>query len=168
MSDDEPRWLNTDENEAWLALARTLMRLPAALDTQLQRDQGITHFEYQVLAGLSMSPEHNLRMSELALFADGSLSRLSHVVKRLERRGWVYRTPDPDDGRYTRAFLTDDGWQKVVEAAPGHVAEVRRLVFDPLTKAQQKQLRDIGRRITQAIGAEDTFPNQEENPGRCV
>ena len=168
MSDDEPRWLNTDENEAWLALARTLMRLPAALDTQLQRDQGITHFEYQVLAGLSMSPEHNLRMSELALFADGSLSRLSHVVKRLERRGWVYRTPDPDDGRYTRAFLTDDGRQKVVEAAPGHVAEVRRLVFDPLTKAQQKQLRDIGRRITQAIGAEDTFPNQEENPGRCV
>ncbi|MGW2523042.1 MarR family winged helix-turn-helix transcriptional regulator [Streptomyces sp. NPDC001617] len=168
MSDDEPRWLNTDENDAWLALARTLMRLPAALDTQLQRDQGITHFEYQVLAGLSMSPEHNLRMSELALFADGSLSRLSHVVKRLERRGWVYRTPDPDDGRYTRAFLTDDGWQKVVEAAPGHVAEVRRLVFDPLTKAQQKQLRDIGRRITQAIGAEDTCPNQEENPGRCV
>ncbi|MCT9080302.1 MarR family winged helix-turn-helix transcriptional regulator [Streptomyces fulvoviolaceus] len=160
MSDDEPRWLNTDENEAWLALARTLMRLPAALDTQLQRDQGITHFEYQVLAGLSMSPEHNLRMSELALFADGSLSRLSHVVKRLERRGWVYRTPDPDDGRYTRAFLTDDGWQKVVEAAPGHVAEVRRLVFDPLTKAQQKQLRDIGRRITNAIGAEDTCPDQ--------
>lgn len=160
MSDDEPRWLNSEESEAWLALARTLMRLPAALDTQLQRDQGITHFEYQVLAGLSMSPEHNLRMSELALFADGSLSRLSHVVKRLEQRGWVYRTPDPDDGRYTRAFLTDDGRQKVVEAAPGHVAEVRRLVFDPLTKAQQKQLRDIGRRITNAIGPEDACPDQ--------
>jgi DNA-binding MarR family transcriptional regulator len=160
MSDAEPRWLNTEESEAWLALARTLMRLPTALDAQLQRDEGISHFEYQVLAGLSMSPERNLRMSELALFADGSLSRLSHVVKRLEQREWVYRTPDPADGRYTRAILTDKGRQKVVEAAPGHVAEVRRLVFDPLTKAQQKQLRDIGRRINNAIGLEDTWPDQ--------
>lgn len=160
MSDDEPRWLNSEENEAWLALARTLMRLPAALDAQLQRDEGISHFEYQVLAGLSMSPERNLRMSELALFAEGSLSRLSHVVKRLEQREWVYRVPDPDDGRYTRAILTDKGWQKVVEAAPGHVAEVRRLVFDPLTKAQQKHLRDIGSRINNAIGSEDACPGQ--------
>lgn len=111
-----------------------LLRLPAALDAQLQRDEGITHFEYQVLAGLSMSPERNLRMSELALFAEGSLSRLSHVVKRLEQREWVYRVPDPADGRYTRAILTDKGLQKVVEAAPGHVAEVRRPIFDPLTK----------------------------------
>ncbi|KPI03565.1 transcriptional regulator, MarR family [Actinobacteria bacterium OK074] len=160
MSDDEPRWLTPPESEAWLALARMLLRLPAALDTQLQRDQGITHFEYRVLAGLSMSPEHNLRMSELALFAEGSLSRLSHVVKRLERRGWVYRVPDPADGRYTRAYLTDEGMTKVVEAAPGHVAEVRRLVFDALTGTQQKHLHEIGRRINNAIGPEDTFPGQ--------
>jgi hypothetical protein len=97
MSSNEPRRLNTDECEAWVALARTLVRLPAALDTQLQRNQGITHFEYQVLAGLSVSPERNVRISEPALFADGSLSPLSHVVKRLERREWGYRTPDPDD-----------------------------------------------------------------------
>ncbi|MFF3380328.1 MarR family winged helix-turn-helix transcriptional regulator [Streptomyces sp. NPDC002680] len=160
MSDDEPRWLNTEESEAWFALAHALVRLPTALDTQLQRDEGISHFEYQVLAGLSMAPEGNLRMSELALFADGSLSRLSHVVKRLEQREWVCRVPDPDDGRYTRAILTDKGRQKVVEAAPGHVAEVRRLVFDPLTKGQQRQLRDIGRRINNAIGPEDTCPGQ--------
>ncbi|MGW3652709.1 MarR family winged helix-turn-helix transcriptional regulator [Streptomyces sp. NPDC000878] len=160
MSDDEPRWLNTEESEAWMALARALVRLPTALDTQLQQDAGISHFEYQVLAGLSMAPEDNLRMSELALFADGSLSRLSHVVKRLEQREWVYRVPDPDDGRYTRAILTDKGRQKVVEAAPGHVAEVRRLVFEPLTKAQQRQLREIGRRINNAIGPEDTCPDQ--------
>lgn len=166
MSDDEPRWLSTEESEAWMGLARMLMRLPAALDTQLQRDEGITHFEYRVLAGLSMSPECTLRMSELALFAEGSLSRLSHVVKRLEQREWVYRTPDPADGRYTRAILTDKGRQKVAEAAPGHAAEVRRLVFDPLTKAQQRQLRDIGRRINNAIsienaiGVEDACPDE--------
>ncbi|MEU4929147.1 MarR family winged helix-turn-helix transcriptional regulator [Streptomyces yokosukanensis] len=88
----------------------------------------------------------------LADFADCSLSRLSHAVKRLEKEGWLYRTADPADGRFTLAFLTAAGWDKVVDTAPGHGAEVRRLVPDPLTKAQQKQLREIGRRINNAVG----------------
>ncbi|MGW7003205.1 MarR family winged helix-turn-helix transcriptional regulator [Streptomyces sp. NPDC054933] len=161
MSADEPRWLNDEERESWLALVSMLIRLPAALDAQLQRDAGISHFEYQVLSGLSMSPGRTLRMSELALFADGSLSRLSHVIKRLEKRDWVYRTPDPADGRYTLAVLTDAGWEKVVATAPGHVAEVRRLVFDPLTKAQQRQLREVGHRVNGAIGPDDACPTQQ-------
>jgi DNA-binding MarR family transcriptional regulator len=147
----EPRWLDDDQSQTWLALGAMMMRLPAALDAQLQRDAGISHFEYQVLAGLSMSPERTLRMSVLAGFAEGSLSRLSQVVARLEKRGWVRRTPDPADGRYTLAILTDTGWDKVVATAPGHVAEVQRLIFDPLTRAQQRQLRDIGHRVTRAI-----------------
>jgi DNA-binding MarR family transcriptional regulator len=94
-------------------------------------------------------------MSELARFVDGSLSRLSQVVSRLEQRGWVRRTPDPADGRYTLAILTDGGWNKVVATAPGHVEEVRRLVFDPLTKAQHRQLREIGRRVMRTIDPDD-------------
>ncbi|MER5554674.1 MarR family winged helix-turn-helix transcriptional regulator [Streptomyces sp. NPDC002793] len=150
MSEDEPRWLDDDEKATWRALAGTVIRLPAALDAQLQRDAGISHFEYQVLAGLSTAPERTLRMSVLADFVDGSLSRLSHTVKRLEKEGWVCRASDPADGRYTLATLTGEGWGKVLTAAPGHVGEVRRLVFDPLTKPQQRQLREIGRRITRA------------------
>jgi len=152
---EEPRWLSPEEMRTWLALASTLIRLPSALDAQLQRDAGISHFEYQVLAGLSMTPERTKRMSELAAFCEGSLSRLSQVVSRLERRGWVRRTPDPADGRYTLAILTDAGWDKVVATAPGHVEEVRRLVFDPLTRAQHRQLRDIGHRIMRAIDPDD-------------
>jgi DNA-binding MarR family transcriptional regulator len=151
----EPRWLDEAEMQAWLALASLLIRLPGALDAQLRRDAGISHFEYQVLAGLSMSPERTLRMSVLATFAEGSLSRLSQVVGRLEERGWVRRTPDPTDGRYTLARLTDAGWDKVVATAPGHVEAVRGFVFDPLTKAQHRQLRDIGRRIMRAIDPDD-------------
>ncbi|MEU6719091.1 MarR family transcriptional regulator [Nonomuraea sp. NPDC046802] len=150
----EPRWLTEEERRSWMALVSVLIRLPAALDGQLQRDAGISHFEYQVMAGLSMSPGHTMRMSELADLSDGSLSRLSHVVKRLERRGWVRRTPDPVDGRYTLAILTEEGWKKVVETAPGHVETVRRFVFDPLTKVQTRHLRDIGDRITRAIDPE--------------
>ena len=147
----EPRWLDADEQQAWLALAGTINRLPAALDAQLRRDAGITHFEYQVLALLSDAPERTLRMSTLAAQAEGSLPRLSQVVVRMEQRGWVRRAPDPADGRYTLATLTETGWGKVVQAAPGHVAEVRRLVVDQLTKAQLRQLRDIGRRIRRGI-----------------
>jgi DNA-binding MarR family transcriptional regulator len=160
----EPRWLDAEEQQAWLALVGILIRLPAALDAQLQRDAGISHFEYQVMAGLSQSPEHTLRMSELAAFAEGSLSRLSQVVGRLEGRGWVRRTPDPTDGRYTLAILTDEGWAKVVETAPGHVEEVRRLVFDPVTRTQQRQLREIGRRIMRAIDAGDRCLDDRPSP----
>ena len=147
----EPRWLDAEESQAWRALAKTLVRLPTALDAQLRRDAGISHFEYQVLALLSEAPGRTLRMSTLATQAEGSLPRLSQVVARLEQQGWVRRAPDPADGRYTLATLTDEGQAKVTQAAPGHVQEVRRLVFDPLTKAQSRQLREISRRITRAI-----------------
>jgi DNA-binding MarR family transcriptional regulator len=145
--DDEPRWLTPDEMEAWLALAAMLIKLPAALDAQLQRDAGITHFQYLVLANLSEAPGRTRRMSELAELTNGSLSRLSHVMSRLEDRGWVRREPCPENGRYTNAVLTCAGWDKVVATAPGHVETVRQLVIDALTGAQRRQLRDIGRRV---------------------
>jgi DNA-binding MarR family transcriptional regulator len=160
----EPRWLDAEERQAWRALAKTLVRLPAALDAQLRRDAGITHFEYQVLALLSEAPGRTLRMSELATLADGSLPRLSQVVARLEQRGWVRRIPDPADGRYTLATLTGQGWAKVTQAAPGHVQEVRRLVFDPLTKTQSRQLREIGRRIIRAIDPDDHHLDDQPLP----
>lgn len=155
MGNTEARWLDASELQTWLALASVLIRLPAALDAQLQRDAGISHFEYQVLAGLSETPGRTLRMSVLAMLAEGSLPRLSQVVSRLEKRGWVRRTPDPADGRYTLAILTDEGWAKVAASAPAHVEEVRRLVFDPLTKAQSRQLQEIGHRIIRAIDPGD-------------
>ncbi|MEU0967385.1 MarR family transcriptional regulator [Streptomyces sp. NPDC005917] len=150
MVTPEPRWLTDDERQSWLALAGVLARLPVELDAQLQHDAGISHFEYQVLAGLSEAPGRTLRMSELALFANGSLSRLSHVAKRLEARGWLRREPDRHNGRFTVATLTGTGWAKVVGSAPGHVAAVRRLVLDPLPQTQVRQLREIGRRILAA------------------
>jgi DNA-binding MarR family transcriptional regulator len=155
---EEPRWLSDEERQTWLSLVGVLIRLPSALDAQLQRDAGLNHFEYQVLAGLSRLPDRTMRMSELAMLANGSLSRMSHVVNRLEKRGWVCRTTDPADGRYTLATLTDDGWQKVVDTAPGHVAAVRHLVFDPLTTAQTRQLREIGHRVLKAIDPEGECP----------
>jgi DNA-binding MarR family transcriptional regulator len=154
-SSSEPRWLGPEEKQAWLALASVLIRLQSALDAQLQRDAGISHFEYAVMARLSEAPDRTMRMSVLATLTEGSLPRISQVVGRLEKRGWIRRTPDPSDGRYTLAVLTGEGLAKVLKSAPGHVGEVRRLVFDPLTKAQSRQLRDIGRRIMRTIDPDD-------------
>ena len=150
-ADVEARWLDTEERAAWLSLVSVLIKLPAALDAQLQRDAGLSHFEYNVLAALSEAPAGALRMSVLAAHADGSLPRLSQVVARLERRGLIRRTPDTGDGRFTLAVLTAGGRDAVVAAAPGHVETVRNLVFDPLTKAKTRQLLDICRRVLGAV-----------------
>ena len=152
----DPRWLDEEERRCWFAVMSLLLRLPGALDAQLQRDADISNFEYQVMAGLSDAPERTMRISELAALAGGSLPRMSQVIARLEKRGWVRRTPDPGDGRYTLAILTEDGWAKVTRTAPGHLENVRRLIFDPLTKAQPRQLTDIARRILRAIDPADS------------
>ncbi|MEV4641015.1 MarR family transcriptional regulator [Actinoplanes sp. NPDC049548] len=141
------RWLSPDELASWLPVGGLLLRLPAALDAQMQRDSGLSHFEYLVLANLSEAPQRTRRMSALAALASGSLSRLSHVVKRLEARGWVERTACPEDGRYTNAVLTEAGWRKVLESAPGHVEAVRALVLDALTGEELAHLGDMARRI---------------------
>jgi DNA-binding MarR family transcriptional regulator len=104
---------------------------------------------------LSQAEEHTLRMSDLAAYAGSSLARLSHLVKRLERSGWVRRTPDPSDGCYTLAILTDAGHTKLAESAPVHADAVRRYVFDALSKTQQRQLREIGRRIWRTVAPDD-------------
>ena len=160
---EEPRWLDAEERQTWLALAGALIRLPAALDAESQRDAGISHFEYQVLSVLSEAPQRTLRLSEVAAMVQGSLARLSQVVSRLEKRGWVRRTPDPADGRATLGILTDAGWDKVVATAPGHVESVRHHVFDPLTKAQQRQLREIAQRILRTT---DPDGSSAPPPGR--
>lgn len=149
----EPEWLDETEQEAWRRLAGLFTVLPAALDAQLQRDVGLTHFEYGVLSALSEAPGRTLRMGCLAGLANGSLSRLSHVAGRLEKKGWLSRRPDPANGRYTLATLSESGWEKVVEAAPGHVDAVRRAVFDALTKAQVSQLHEIGERVLRSVEA---------------
>lgn len=136
-------WLNPEQQRAWRAIIALSMRLPAALDTQLQRDSDITHFEYFVLAVLSEAPQRRLRHSELATQANASLSRLSHVVGKLEKRGLVERLTIRGT-RGSTAVLTDAGYTKVVDAAPGHVGTVRALLFDGLDDDQVAALIPLG------------------------
>ncbi|GAA1603143.1 MarR family winged helix-turn-helix transcriptional regulator [Actinoplanes couchii] len=146
---EEPRWLTDEQQNAWRQIVELLVRVPAAIETQLQRDAGLTHMGYLVLMNLSESPDRRLPMSRLARNASASLSRLSHVVARLEKQGWVRREKDAADGRVQIAVLTDEGWAKVVETAPGHAEAVQRLIFDRLTTAQARQLAKVAEALTQ-------------------
>ena len=134
------QWLTAAEVDSWLSLVRLMTWLPWSIDQQLRRDSGLAMVEYQVMARLSQSPERTMRMGSLADLANASLSRLSHLVKRLEGRGFARREPDPADGRFTNAILTAKGLQALTDAAPGHVAHVRSLVIDVLSPEQLRRL----------------------------
>jgi DNA-binding MarR family transcriptional regulator len=137
---EEPVWLTPDEMKLWRVLHEVVTGLPIVLGDNLRREVGLSFLEYYVMAGLSEQPDHSLRMSELALLANSELSRLSHLVGRLEKRGLVRRRPDPTDGRFNLAVLTSAGLELVNQAAPIHVQHVRRLIFDVLNESEQRAL----------------------------
>jgi DNA-binding MarR family transcriptional regulator len=147
----DPSGLSGDRLAAWASIATLLERLPAALDAQLQRDSGLTHYEHGLLFALDSTQGRTLRMSVLAGYANSTLSRLSRAISRLERKGWVRRETDPTDGRFTLAVLTEDGHALVAGATPAHHALVEELVFDSLTATQVRQLAAISQRIALAI-----------------
>lgn len=134
------RWLDEDQQRTWRAWLAVSELIPRALDAQLQRDAGISHAAYVVLAMLSESPGRSRRMSDLARRANQSQSRLSHTVARLEDRGWVRRERSADDGRGNLAMLTEAGWDVVRSVAPGHVDAVREAMFAPLSEEQSRVL----------------------------
>lgn len=137
------RWLTAEQQQAWRRFVAVTMLLPYELDTQLQRDAGLSHVGYWVLAMLSEAPGRALRMSELAARSTASPSRISHVAARLEALGWIRRDRSSEDRRGMVAMLTDTGYAKVVDSAPGHVETVQQFVFDALTDDQVRQLDEI-------------------------
>ncbi|WP_228122230.1 MarR family winged helix-turn-helix transcriptional regulator [Saccharothrix syringae] len=143
-------WLNAEEKEAWTGLVSLLLLMPGRLEAPL-RKSGLSLFDYLVLSHISEAPDRSIRMSELAVLANGSLSRLSNVVKRFEQRGWVVRHPDPDNGRYTIASLTDSGFGVVEAAAPVHLRAVRQYALDPLTAEDRQALTRIAAKLRVSI-----------------
>jgi DNA-binding MarR family transcriptional regulator len=158
----QTRWLSEEEQRAWRAFIEATQRAFEAVDAQLQRDAGIPHTYYEILVRLSEAPGRALRMSQLASASQSSRSRLSHAVNRLEERGWVRRTECPTDKRGQIAELTDAGFAALAAAAPGHVEQVRSIVFEPLSPEQVSQLHAISTAILERIGCR--APRSPEEP----
>ena len=156
--EDGEVWLNDGQQESWRAVVALLTMLPAALDSDLRRTAGLTTFDYTVLASLSEAPQQTMQMSALAARASASLPRLSHVVARLEARGWLTREACGGDARATNAVLTKSGWEKVAATAPHHAQTVRDLVVDPLSPSQFRQLGIIAQKISHRIEGQTPAP----------
>lgn len=142
-------WLSDTEQRVWRSYLQLSGMLTEHLDRELRRDAGLPHTYYQVLAMLSEAPNRSLRMTDLAAAAWASPSRMSHAVDRLQEAGWVERTPAPDDKRGQLATLTDAGYEKLAEAAPGHARAVRAILFRDL---EPELLRAFGEVCTRALG----------------
>lgn len=155
----DTRWLDEQERQVWAQLSTMVLRLQPVLSAQLQREFGISQFEYLMLARLSEAPESRLRMSVLATVTGSSLPRLSQAVGRLEKRGWVSRQPDEQNSRYTYAVLTPMGRGRLQEAAPSHVEAVREFVFDRLSRTQVRQLGTICQRVLDGLPPDDSWPS---------
>lgn len=149
-----PQWLDATEMRAWLGLVQVMQLLPLALDRQLIEEADLPHAYYQLLAVLSEAPGRSLRMNALAQLTATSQSRLSHSISRLEERGWVERRPCPDDRRGQVAVLTGPGFEALAAAAPGHLAEVRRRVFDLLRPEQVDALADVASTLAEGLAAD--------------
>ena len=145
------RWLSADQMCAWKKLIAVVELLPGTLESQLRRDADLSHFEYFTMAMLSEAPGRILRMTALASLTNSTLARLSHVVSRLEKKGFVRREPCAEDRRATNAILTTTGWAKVVASSRGHVATVLETVIDPLTATDVADLDRIMGRILGAL-----------------
>jgi DNA-binding MarR family transcriptional regulator len=152
---DDPDWLTPEQLHAWIRLVSVVELLPGTLDSQLRRDAELSHFEYLALAMLSEAPERTLRMTALSAVTNSTLARLSHVIARLEKRGFVARTPCAEDRRATNASLTELGWQKVLATAPGHVVTVRDSVIDVLDGQDIADLDRIMGRILSRLDPTD-------------
>ena len=144
---ESPRWLSAEEREGWLFISSIIFNLTRRLENQLQSEAGISFVEYMVLAMLSESDDLSLTMTELAITTNTLPARLSRVVARLEKDGYVRRSLSAEDRRVSICHLLPPGQKKVQEVAPGHVAEVRHQIFDHLTPQQVKQLAEIGEAV---------------------
>jgi DNA-binding MarR family transcriptional regulator len=145
------RWLTDVQQVQWRAYLDASVRLMNTLGRQLEQDSDLSLSEYEVLVQLSESPGRTMRMSQLAAEVVNSRSRLTHTVRRMEERGLVERQSCVDDGRGVNCVLTPEGFARLEEAAPGHVAAVCEHLVDRLDAEQFRTLGELMDKVGEAL-----------------
>jgi len=159
MDEQEVRWLSEAEQVSWRAYLRANRELTIAFDRDLQV-VGISLPEYELLSMLSEAPMGQVRMSALAALIVQSRSRVTHTAARLERRGWVKRTPAPDDGRGVLLRITPEGQEAIERFALVHLTSVRRHLVDVLTPEQFAALGSTMQTLREAYANDPTTPDE--------
>ena len=161
---DEVRWLDDGQQQAWRRFLEGTSRFYEALDRAHDATLPLGFGEYHLLVQLSEAPEHTLRMSALADYLALSRSRLTHTVDRMEARGLVERRPVAGDRRGVNCVMTAAGYQLLVDAAPGHVAAVRRLMVDAIEPEEMETLGRAMAKVAEAAKAENRRSRRFQRP----
>jgi DNA-binding MarR family transcriptional regulator len=135
-----PLWLDEQQQEAWRAYVTASRMVNRAVDRDLKEMFDMVSDDYGILVVLSESPARRRRFGDLAHELRFPKAHLTYRFQRLESQGLVERERCEDDGRGAYAHLTDRGYAVLVEAAPFHVASVRRHLFDFLDHDLVQQL----------------------------
>jgi DNA-binding MarR family transcriptional regulator len=151
----KPRWLDERQAHVWQGYLRVNQRLFATLEEQLTRDAGLSGSDYKVLVPLSETPGGVLRARELCTEIGWDRSRLSHHVSRMEKRGLVTREECTDDARGLMIRLTDAGRKAIHDAAPNHVENVQRYLFDLVSDEELDMLASVFDRVLENIDRQE-------------
>jgi DNA-binding MarR family transcriptional regulator len=143
------RWLSPDEERAWRAFRRMMVDIQANTARDLAAI-GLSEPDYEVLSTLSERPGHSSTLHEQAAKMRWSRSRLSRHATRMEQRGLLRREPDRADGRGCLLVLTTAGLDTLEQAAPAHVASVRRHLIDRLTAEDLAALERVAATVSSA------------------
>ena len=149
------RWLDEEEAKAWRALQMMQARLGAALAKDLVSHSQLSYQDYLVLIALTEAPDGRLRLFELGHAIGWEKSRTSHQVARMAQRGLVDKFSCPSDRRGQWAIVTCAGRAAIEAAAPSHVAAVRRLFVDQLSREQLAQLASAAQTVLGTLDAAD-------------
>ena len=107
----------------------------------------LTHGEWHVLGKLRLGADpHRMSPGELAEALELSSGAMTNRIDRLEAAGFVRRSPDPNDRRGVQVELTAEGLQ-IYEQTVSAQARKEALIAGALTKAEQRQLNDLLRKI---------------------
>ena len=147
---DTPPWLTQEQQRVWRAYLSGTNRIMQHLENEL-RQFGLDLGEYEIMVRLSESPDHAMRMSELADQVGQSRSRLTHTITRMENKGLIARGSCAGDRRGVLASLTEEGYAFLVKVAPYHVASVREILVDPV---YAEDFEALGRAMKSVLAAE--------------
>ena len=145
----------TPEVQAWAKLLRAHAALTRRFSADLQATHGLTLNAYEVLLHLAHAPERRMRRVDLAGSVLLTASGITRLLDGLERAGYVDRAADENDARVSYAVLTNDGYEKLREAAPTHVGGIRELFGDRYSRDELETLAALLDRLPSEPAADE-------------
>ena len=137
-----------------MGLAYLVGRLDHVLNQRLREALAPAGLSVPQYTALSVFRAHGaLSNAQLATRTMISPQSANEMVKQMQAKGWIARTPDPAHGRIIQISLTEAG-QAVLGECDARVVEVERTMFPELDAAGRTQLHAQLRHAVRALSVQ--------------